>query len=59
MQELEAMIIAFHDKVENNVVFLEVNKNIIEIDKVLRIARKRCDIIGNFFKYAIGTENNF
>jgi hypothetical protein len=57
-EELEAMIIAFHDNIENNEVFPDA-RNIICIDQVLEIARKRCDIIGNFFTYAIGTEDDF
>jgi hypothetical protein len=43
--------------VKNNVVLTE-HPN-ASIDEVLKIVRERCDIIGNYFMYAITTDKKF
>jgi hypothetical protein len=55
--ELEAIVRAYHANVEDNVV-LEEHPN-ASIEEVLDIVRRRCDIIGNYFMFAIDTDFDF
>jgi hypothetical protein len=58
-QEIEAMVHAFHTHSENNNnIVLEEHQN-TTIDEVLKIVRQRCDVIGNYLMYAIGSQRLF